>query len=75
MSLVNFHGATILDEYVLPQEAVVDYRTDVSGITPKLLREHGIDFKEIQQRVADIIKEKVTLTFNRIGCSRSWIKK
>jgi RNA exonuclease 4 len=61
VSLVNFNGAVILDEYVLPQEAVVDYRTAVSGITPKLLKENGVPFKEVQQKVADIIKDKIII--------------
>ncbi|TPX66146.1 hypothetical protein SpCBS45565_g04643 [Spizellomyces sp. 'palustris'] len=40
VSLVNFHGHTLLDKYVLPQEEVTDYRTWVSGITAELLK-HG----------------------------------
>ena len=34
VSLVNYHGAVILDEYVRQRERVVDYRTPWSGITP-----------------------------------------
>ena len=34
VSLVNFHGAVILDEYVRQKERVVDYRTQWSGIRP-----------------------------------------
>ncbi len=49
----------ILDEYVLPQERVTDFRTAVSGITPKILKEKGIPFKEVQKKVADIIKDKI----------------
>jgi hypothetical protein len=32
VSLVNFHGAVILDELVRQKERVVDYRTQWSGI-------------------------------------------
>jgi RNA exonuclease 4 len=32
VSLVNFHGVVQLDEYVLQQEPVVNYRTWISGI-------------------------------------------
>ena len=32
VSLVNYHGAVVLDEYVRQREHVVDYRTAVSGI-------------------------------------------
>ena len=61
VSLVNYHGAVILDEYAMPQESVVDYRTAVSGITPKILKEKGVPFKVVQQKVADIIKDKIVI--------------
>ena len=32
VSLVNYHGVVILDEYVKPRGQVVDYRTRFSGI-------------------------------------------
>lgn len=32
VSLVNYHGAIILDEFVRQRERVVDYRTFVSGV-------------------------------------------
>ena len=35
VSLVNYHGAVIMDEFVRQREHVTDYRTFVSGIRPK----------------------------------------
>ena len=35
VSIVNFHGAAILDEFVRPKERIVDYRTQWSGIREK----------------------------------------
>ena len=32
VSLVNYHGAVILDEFVRQRERVTDYRTFVSGV-------------------------------------------
>lgn len=61
VSIVNYHGQVVLDEYVHPQEHVVDYRTHVSGITPRILKEKAIDFKTVQKRVADIIKDKIII--------------
>ncbi len=34
VSLVNFHGVVLMDEFVRPRERVVDYRTQFSGIRP-----------------------------------------
>lgn len=61
VSLVNYHGQVILDEYVLPLEQIVDYRTHVSGITPKLLQERGKPFKQVQKQVSDILKNKIII--------------
>lgn len=37
VSLVNYNGAVLMDDFVKPQERVTDFRTAVSGITPKHL--------------------------------------
>ena len=37
VTIVNYYGVTILDKYVRPIERVTDFRTEISGITPKLL--------------------------------------
>ena len=38
VSLVNFHGAIVLDTYVKPMDRVTDFRTFVSGIKPEHLK-------------------------------------
>ncbi|KAJ2712208.1 3'-5' exonuclease [Coemansia spiralis] len=58
VSIVNFHGHVILDTFVAPMEPVTDYRTWVSGIRKKDL-DTGRPFKEVQQQVADLLKDKV----------------
>jgi RNA exonuclease 4 len=35
VSIVNFYGAVLLDEFVRQRERVVDYRTEFSGIRAK----------------------------------------
>ncbi|KAF9949817.1 3'-5' exonuclease [Modicella reniformis] len=60
VSLVNFHGVQILDLYVRPMERVTDFRTAVSGITPKHYA-NAVDFKDAQKQVADIIKDKIVV--------------
>ncbi|TKY89400.1 hypothetical protein EX895_001931 [Sporisorium graminicola] len=58
VSIVNFHGATIMDRFVRPQEKVTDYRTWVSGVRPKDLK-NAPSFSEVQGEVANLIKGKV----------------
>jgi len=58
VSIVNRHGDCIYDKYVKPREAVVDYRTSVSGIRPEDLR-NGEDFKSVQEEVANILKGRI----------------
>lgn len=38
VSIVNYHGAIVLDRFVRPREKVTDYRTWVSGVREEDLR-------------------------------------
>ena len=38
VSIVNYHGVVMLDQFVRPREKVTDYRTWVSGIREEDLR-------------------------------------
>ena len=38
VSIVNYHGSIILDEFVRPREKVTDYRTWVSGVREEDLK-------------------------------------
>lgn len=73
VTLVNFVGDVVLDEFVLPQETVTDWRTAVSGIRKEDMangeyrscRYHPIrdsfsakPFAEIQTRVAELLKDR-----------------
>ncbi|KAL1923651.1 uncharacterized protein VTP21DRAFT_8631 [Calcarisporiella thermophila] len=60
VSIVNYYGVTILDRYVKPQERVTDFRTEVSGITPKHLKT-AENFKDVQKEVAEILKDRIVV--------------
>ena len=36
--VVNHHGHTLYDTFVSPMDKVTDYRSDISGVSPKDLR-------------------------------------
>ncbi|MCJ1312601.1 REX4, RNA exonuclease 4 [Agyrium rufum] len=58
VSVVNFHGEQVYDSFVLPKERVTDYRTYVSGITPKLL-EDARTLEEVQKDIASLLDGKI----------------
>lgn len=58
VSIVNYHGHQIYDSFVLPKEAVTDYRTFVSGITPELLKS-ARTLEVVQADMAKLLDEKI----------------
>lgn len=60
VSLVNYFGHVILDEFVKPQEKVTDWRTWVSGIKPEHMKE-AISFKEAQNKAAAILDGRILI--------------
>ncbi|KAL8986903.1 MAG: hypothetical protein Q9177_003843 [Variospora cf. flavescens] len=58
VSIVNYHGHQVYDSFVQPKEAVTDYRTWVSGITPQLLRK-ARTFETVQADVARLLDGRI----------------
>ncbi|ORY28641.1 ribonuclease H-like domain-containing protein [Naematelia encephala] len=58
VSIVNYHGHTLLDTFVAPRERVTDWRTWVSGV-----RESDMigapEFEEVQKKVAELLEGRV----------------
>jgi len=57
--LVNNDGGVLIDQYVQPQEKVTDYRTFVSGIEPKHLKDGAVSLSEAQKMVAQILTGRI----------------
>ena len=60
VSIVNYHGNQLYDSYVLPKEAVTDFRTFVSGITPDVLKE-ARTFEIVQADVAKLLDGRILI--------------
>ncbi|KAI5961402.1 REX4 [Candida pseudojiufengensis] len=60
VTIVNYYGHVLLDEYVLPQDRITDYRTWVSGIRPGDL-DDAITLSEAQDKTLDIIKGRILI--------------
>ncbi|KAL3426032.1 RNA exonuclease [Phlyctema vagabunda] len=58
VSIVNFHGTQIYDSFVRPKEFVTNWRTHVSGVSPKNMTT-ARTFEVVQQEVAEILKERI----------------
>lgn len=60
VSIVDFHGRQIYDSYVKQQEKVTDWRTSVSGISPREMR-FARDFADVQKEVADLLTGRILI--------------
>lgn len=60
VSLVNQFGKCIYDKYVKPTEKVTDYRTAVSGIRPKDIKD-GENVRTVQKEVAEILQGRIVV--------------
>ncbi|CZS88481.1 related to 3`-5` exonuclease [Rhynchosporium graminicola] len=60
VSIVNFHGAQVYDSFVKPKEFVTDWRTYVSGVSPKNMTT-ARDFEVVQEEVAEILQDRVLI--------------
>uniref|UniRef100_A0AAV2LFH7 RNA exonuclease 4 n=1 Tax=Knipowitschia caucasica TaxID=637954 RepID=A0AAV2LFH7_KNICA len=60
VSLVNQFGKCIYDKYVKPTEKVTDYRTHVSGIRPKDIRD-GEHIDTVRKEVGEILRGRVVV--------------
>ncbi|GAA5957514.1 hypothetical protein JCM3765_001165 [Sporobolomyces pararoseus] len=58
VSIVNYHGHTVLDRFVRPREKVTDYRTWVSGVREEDLR-NAPSFIEVQKEVSELLKGRI----------------
>ncbi|CAG8567428.1 13313_t:CDS:2 [Ambispora gerdemannii] len=60
VSIVDFYGDVVLDEYVKPEQLITDYRTKYSGITKDSL-ENARCLNSVKKQVADIIKGNIVI--------------
>ncbi|KAK3391111.1 ribonuclease H-like domain-containing protein [Podospora didyma] len=58
VSIVDFHGRQVYDSFVKPQEKVTDWRTHVSGVSPKHMAT-ARDYEEVQATVAELLKDRI----------------
>ncbi|KAI5954645.1 REX4 [Candida jiufengensis] len=60
VTIINYYGHVLLDEYVQPKEKITDFRTWVSGIQPWHLK-NALSFEKAQQLTNDLITGKILI--------------
>jgi len=55
ISLIDFNEEVVMDEFVKPDEAIVDYVTQYSGITEEILRNVTTSLKDIQEKLLTLV--------------------
>lgn len=58
VSIVDFHGRQIYDSFVRPKERVVDWRTHVSGVSPKNMAT-ARTFEEVKAQASNLMKGRI----------------
>lgn len=60
VTIVNWYGTVLFDEFIRQDNVVTDYRTFVSGITPQILETHArMDLETCRFRVQEILADKI----------------
>lgn len=60
VTIVNFYGHVVYDEYVKPREKVTDWRTWVSGVAPHHMAK-AVTFEAAQAKVSEILDNRILI--------------
>ena len=60
VSIVDFHGRQVYDSFVRPGQKVTNWRTEVSGVTPRHMK-NARPFNEVQEHIRKLIKDRIVV--------------
>ncbi|KAI7880380.1 hypothetical protein K492DRAFT_130234 [Lichtheimia hyalospora FSU 10163] len=61
VTLVDENGESLLDQFVKPEEPILDYLTEYSGITPEIMQETTCSLRRAQKYVRRLVDHNVIL--------------
>jgi DNA polymerase III epsilon subunit-like protein len=62
VSIIGYSGKVLLDEFVYQSNRPIkDYRTDITGVDEKLLRQSGKSKDQVISQVKEILKDKIVV--------------
>jgi RNA exonuclease 4 len=61
VTVVNWFGAVVYDQFCKPSDPVCDYRSFVSGITPEHLQLHGLPLSVIRSQVSHLLRNQILI--------------
>lgn len=74
ISIVDDNGDVVMDKYVKPAEAIIDYKTMYSGITEDILKDVTTTLQDVQKEFVDIISSNDTLLGHSLESDLNIIK-
>lgn len=61
ISVVDYDGAVVYDEYVKPKEEIVDYKTKFSGITEDIMAKATTTQEDVREKLRQLVSSSDTL--------------
>jgi RNA exonuclease 1 len=61
ISIIDWDGQTVMDEFVKPENPITNYLTQYSGITPEMLEGVTTSLKDVQQKLLEILTPQAIL--------------
>lgn len=61
ISIIDWYGNTVMDEFVKPEDPITNYLTQFSGITPQMLEGVTTSLKDIQEKLLSIFTPQTIL--------------
>ncbi|KAI7092453.1 hypothetical protein KC352_g40302, partial [Hortaea werneckii] len=74
ISIIDWDGKTVMDEFVMPENPITDYLTPYSGITPAMLEGVTTSLADIQKKLLSILTPQTILVGHSLNSDLNALK-